>query len=310
MSGIRRKLPISNLAREKALNSANTKIQNLPISVQVLTAVLMAALNSLALAYTNASDAVSIEQAILSSGTVVKNEAVNQLKMFVSHFIQVFNLGVARGWYLASHRLFYKLDQTGTALPDLGTEADVIIWAQRLISGDAHRIAAGGAAMANPPIADVVAKLTLAEGLLRSQSTQKDVLDAAQEVLDNLNEEADLNIRQVWDCIEAYFGGESNASRRANSREFGVIYVRDSDSFVVTGILKSGGVPAEAVPVTLVDSGASSVSNHEGRFAIRTTLTGEVTLRVEPQGKPAVEVKVIIEEDIDVTGMEVPEIEV
>ena len=136
------------------------------------------------------------------------------------------------------------------------------------------------------------------------------MLDAAQEVLEALNEEADKLIRQVWDCIEAFFGSESHASKRSNSREFGVVYVRDSESFILSGILMRDGAAVEGVPVTLVDSGAASTSNHEGRYSIRTILTGEVTLRVDVQGIPPVLLQVTIGEETDVNSMEVPVIEI
>jgi len=289
MTVITRRLPKSNISRELAIRQAHHKMTIVLPPAMALTPNTQTRLAAMETDYPLALNAVAVAQAALSGNTAPKDLAVNRTRTFVSHFIQVFNFGVARGKYPAAHRAFYMLDVSSAALPDLASELDVQLWANRLVEGDASRITAGGLPMANPDAAEVETEREATLLLFANQSTLADALDTAQEALETLNTEADKLIKRVWDEVETFYGEEAPESMRENARQWGVVYITEGPSAILTGLVKNGaGAPQAGKTVTLVQTGATAVTNAEGRYEISTKQVGAATLRVT-EGAPPVD---------------------
>jgi hypothetical protein len=287
MATVSRKLPQSNLSREIAIRQAHNKMTLVNPADMPLLANTQTRLTAMNTDYANALNAVALAQANLSTNTPQKDEAIARVRTFVSHFIQVFNLGVAREKYPAAHRAFYMLDVNSNALPDLNAENSVLLWSNRLEEGDANRIAAGGLPMANPEISEVAAERLATLTLFNAQSTLADALDTAQEALELLNEEADKLIKRVWDEVETFYGEEPTESMRENARQWGVVYITKGPDAVLTGLVKNpAGTPLAGQTVTLVQSGATATTNAEGRYEISTKTVGSVMLRVTAGAPP------------------------
>ena len=71
-------------------------------------------------------------------------QALHNARMYLSHFIQVFNLSVIRGEIKAEHKHLYGLDPAANAVPDLSTEAAILQWGKRVIEGEGERVRKGG----------------------------------------------------------------------------------------------------------------------------------------------------------------------
>ncbi len=103
-----------------------------------------------------------MSQALASLAPVTDafGQAVDKLTLSVSHFHQVYDLGVARGVFTEGGRAHYGRDITATTLPDLSTHAAVMEAANAIVKGEAVRKTAEGAAhvpMALPSAAEVAA---------------------------------------------------------------------------------------------------------------------------------------------------------
>lgn len=258
--------------------------------------------------YNDKMGATSIAVANFSTHTPIKTSLLDLLRLFVSHFIQVFNLGVARNKYPAGHRAFYDLETTSAAVPNIAADDEALSWATRLVEGDANRITAGGLPMGNPEIAEVTLARTNAMEAFTAQSTLKDAMDAAQEAVEDMNEDVDSLIKRVWDEVEAFYSEESAESKRANAREWGVVYVTEGASNSLTGLVKNaGGVVQEGAVVTIVESGAETETNSEGRYQFATVLTGDITIQAV-LGALKGQVEVTIAEDAEGSTIEVGEI--
>ena len=85
-----------------------------------------------------------------SEATTVRAAAEGKCKTYVSHFYQVFNLGVDRDEHKASERAFYKLDVSQESVPLLNNADDIRRNAENIINGEVERVNAGGAPMSNP----------------------------------------------------------------------------------------------------------------------------------------------------------------
>lgn len=311
MATITRKLPNSNLARQKALNFAENKSQSVTPPVQALSAATIVRLTAMVTNYNTSLQNVAIAQAQLTQNTLLKAPAIESTRMFTSHFIQVFNLGVARGKYSAAERSYFMLEVSSNALPALDTETDVMQWASRIVNGDVPRLAAGGAPMVNPDAAEVDTALTAASNLFTTQSNLAQQLDTRQEALEELNTEADKLIKRVWDEVETFYGEEEPDSMRSDAREWGVVYITKGPAATLTGLVKNAaGNGVEGATVELTESGATTTTNHEGRYTLTTAVVGEVTLLTTFPALPPVNTVIQIPEHDNALTIEVPDITV
>ena len=67
-----------------------------------------------------------------------------RLTLFVSHFHQVLDMGIARGAFAAGARGYYGRDIGATAIPDLSNQIAVMEAAESIVTGEAARATAEG----------------------------------------------------------------------------------------------------------------------------------------------------------------------
>jgi hypothetical protein len=158
-------------------------------------------------------------------GTSHKEVAKATGQMYISHFIQVFNLAVARGVYSAADRAYYQLDVNQESVPQLSAEGDVLIWLERIVQGENARMQAGGQEMSNPSAGEVLAAKEAFDLAMGEASTAKDQYDKEAEDVEKLRDAADALIREIWDEIEFAFRHSDDAGRRRKAREWGVVFV-------------------------------------------------------------------------------------
>lgn len=276
---ITRNLPNSDEKRNIALNTAKNKKDNTAPPDIVITPNTVTRLDAtqplLSQSMQDRGNALQAQ----SAATAIKVAAQVEAKKYISDFIQTFNNGVARGTFPASHRAFYQLDVSGNSVPPLDTEALVTLWGQRLIDGDAARIAAGGAAMAMPTIAEVTTKSSSFTAANTVQSTAKDAYDVAQEVVSGMRIEVDKLILRIWDEVETAFNDEPIESKRRDSREWGVVYVSTQKATITGNVTDAGnGNPLPGVNVTIAETGDTVQTLADGKYILKTDFTGEGTL--------------------------------
>lgn len=237
-----------------------------------------------------------------SNATAAKDAAMEKSKMFISHFFQSFNNGVARGVFPASHRAFFQLDVNSDSVPQMNTEAEVNLWGDRLIEGDAERITAGGSAMAMPSTVEVTTEVNSYKTLNADQSTLKDAYDNAQEAVSDMRPEVDSLILRMWNEVETAFDDEPIESKRRKAREWGVVYV-STQKATITGLVtdSASGDPLQNVNVALVESEEVVQTDEEGRYTLKTSYTGEGTLEFALDGYTTQTFPVTIEEGGELT---------
>ncbi len=169
---------------------------------------------------------IDMDEALQKQGFAT-TESQNSRKvcaMFISHFLQVFFLGIERGKYNKSELSYFKIDQNSRVLPPLGKKDEVLSWGEVIIEGDAKRIANGYAPMANPTAAEVQTSLNAYKSKLALQTTAKDKYDKEQEEMKAIYDVALEAIIAAWDELEFFYRNETPASKRRNCREWGVVY--------------------------------------------------------------------------------------
>lgn len=287
--------PETDTQRLKALGKAKSKADvtdpaNLAFSANTLAA-LDVFLPQFAQEVSERGSALSAQAA----ATATVNPARKELDMYIRHFIAVFNMGVDRGRYPATDRGHYQLPVDYNRLPDLGTDADKIMWGRNIEIGDANRVAAGGEPMENPTAAEVAAATAALSAALDAQTPAKDAYDKEQEDVENLRAEADELIADIWDEVLFNFRKDTPSSMRRKAREYGIVYRLSSgeqplpDELSVEGTvteLQANGmyVPVADVEVTVMETEASVLTNESGYYLMPYLAPGGYNLRFRKDG--------------------------
>ena len=232
------------------------------------------------------------------NATALEQTAFGICRMYDSHFFQVFNLGIARGIYPASARTFFGIDANDDKVPNVGKENDVTHWAQTIVSGNAARVTAGGAAMANPTAVEVGSKLTDYTTKHNTQSEKKDAYDDAQQVVGGMFDTVKQLVVDMWDEVEFYFRHEPDeASKRRKCREWGVVYVSDKKGKILglVGDIDTGS-PLAGVTVKIIETDESTLTLETGKYELATTLVGIGTLEFTLEGYTPVTIEIDISE--------------
>lgn len=153
------------------------------------------------------------------------NQVLKKARLYLSHFIQVVNMAIARGELNPEVRTIYGMDIEESRLPSLNSEKDLIDWGKKIISGEMQRMQRGQTPITNPTIAVVRVRF---EQFLEAHNHHKILLQNTQRMLNELNllrKTADEIILNIWNEVEAYYKDLPDEERREKATEYGVVYV-------------------------------------------------------------------------------------
>ncbi len=151
-------------------------------------------------------------------------QIVHNARLYISHFIQVFNLSVIRGDIKKEHKLFYQLDQHIHTVPDLSTEGALINWGKCIIDGENERLRNGGLPIYNPTIAKVKVHYEVFKEYKSTQKLHQSTTNRNWEDLVNLREKGDLVILDIWNQVEANYKDEKPFTRLLKCQAYGLVY--------------------------------------------------------------------------------------
>lgn len=153
------------------------------------------------------------------------SEAGDVARLYLSHFIQVFNMCIARGEIKPEMRAKLGLEETGAATPDLTSNQQVVEWGHKVIEGEERRMAEGGGnRIYNPSIALVKVKFQIFE---ENYNKHRDILQTIQKFHDKLDEvraKADEIILKVWNEVEEALAPIDSDDKREVAQQYGVVY--------------------------------------------------------------------------------------
>jgi hypothetical protein len=129
-------------------------------------------------------------------------------QIYVSHFIQVLQLTVIRNEIKFESLIEDYGFEEGKELqlPDLSTEEAVIYWGEKIIQGEAKRMARGGNSLYNPAIAKVKVHYELFLEVVHSTKIYKQNIIRQQAILYDLQKKAESMIRDIWSRVENKYG--------------------------------------------------------------------------------------------------------
>ncbi|HON17914.1 MAG TPA: hypothetical protein PK990_01965 [Salinivirgaceae bacterium] len=146
-------------------------------------------------------------------------------KLYISHFIQVMNMAIIRGELKPEIRKFYGLDENTKTVPLLNSENDIIEWGEKIIKGEANRLATGASPITNPTIALVKVKYEDYLRTYQNHKTLQDIAARANQKVAEMRVEADALILELWNQIEKHFSNLPPEEMREKASSYGVVYV-------------------------------------------------------------------------------------
>lgn len=178
-----------------------------------------------------------VDQALATQAplTDATNRAVARETLFVSHFHQVYDFGVARGVFSAGGRAFYGRDVNATTVPDLASIPAVLAAGAAVVQGEADRQRAEGARfvpMALPSAAEVGAIHAEAEGLRKAGLAAQTRTDREQNEVAPVYAEAQKLAVSICNTVEFRLNEREDLDapgRRRIARRWGVVYLYDKD---------------------------------------------------------------------------------
>lgn len=154
------------------------------------------------------------------------NQLVKKARLYVSHFIQVYNFCILRGEIKKETRELYGLDIDCKSVPNLTSEADLIEWGKKIIDGEQERIRSGGTAIYSPSIALVRVNYDKFKQAYYSQKQLQTNTSRLNEEVAKYRKEADEIILNLWNQIESHFSNIGNENKKREACEnYGIKYV-------------------------------------------------------------------------------------
>jgi hypothetical protein len=176
--------------------------------------------------YTAYNAAYEATQAALGgrvSETAESNEALDKLRMYISHLWTSISNRAQRLGLSAGVLNYYGLTSGGTR-PSPASQAEWLQLAEQIISGDAKAVAAGFAPVAEPSAAELQAVLTSAIAETNDVVAADRAYDVAQANLAAFRAPADALIKEVRDVVLFNTRRMDAPSQRRILRTYGAQY--------------------------------------------------------------------------------------
>ncbi|MCD6332267.1 MAG: hypothetical protein J7L89_03245 [Bacteroidales bacterium] len=220
-----RRIPTTDAARIRALKAATGQAEQLPVNELAFHSRYLHPLRNATSQLEGARHQQNTARAHLLE-TIGSNQGkLHKTKMYLSHFIQVFNLAVAREEIPANARTFYGLEEDDAHVPPMTSDELVFEWGKKIIEGESKRVSSGHVPIMNPTIGKVkVWYDQFKEGYYNQQTAQSSYQRANQKMAE-IRKEIDQLIVAVWNEIEAHFSHLPDKEKREKASAYGVVYV-------------------------------------------------------------------------------------
>jgi hypothetical protein len=218
-----RRLPTTDKARLRALEAALEKSQSDEKKLAISHSIIEE-LQIIKTRFKNTLTQYELDIQIQSERNQKYRAAMENARMYISHFIQVLFLTSERGEINGGIK-FYELKEFNGKAPHLNTEEEILFWGNKMIEGEQKRIQNGGSAIYNPSIALVRIKVeefndaaifqnNLRRNTLRSFNKMREVRKTTNEF-----------ISRMWTDIEENITNDDAKLKRQIAQEYGIVYV-------------------------------------------------------------------------------------
>jgi len=219
-----RRLPNTDQARLRALEAAISRCEGQSFANQVVS--FSALLEAKSCCNTFGTQLSQYQKVIENQINANKQyqQVVANARMYISHFIQVFNLAVIRGDIKSEHKRFYRLEPDAHTVPDLSTDVALLEWGKHIIDGEGERIRNGGTPIYNPTITKVKVHYEIFKEYNGKHKLHHSITNRNRGELVKLRKRCDELILDMWNQVEEKFKNEEPLERLKKCQEYGVVY--------------------------------------------------------------------------------------
>ena len=219
-----RRLPNTDDARIRALRSAVEEEMTHEIHKGALTPITLETARFFLPLFENAQLHYKIAYQEQINASKALQDLMKQARLYISHFVQVFNLCIIRHEVKAEHKTLYGMTPDSFSVPEMISDASVLEWGERIIKGERQRISQGGSPIYNPTIAKVTVHYDMFKDAYFKQKIYQRNTNRALEKLGLLRDQADTIILDVWNQVEDKYRDTSDPASLEICRRYGLIY--------------------------------------------------------------------------------------
>lgn len=219
-----RRLPNTDNARIKALKTAINKCANTDFNDVVVS---MKTLYKAKSAVGKFERMCKIYQQTFDTQIKANKSFQKQIKnvrMYLSHFIQVLYLAIIRNEIKQNNLSLYGLDESNLLVPNLSTNEMLMEWGEKIIQGEEKRISNGGVPIYNPTIAKVKVMYSIFKDGYNTQQIHQRATNRTQNEVVNFRKEIDLIILELWEQVENATMDLPAQKKIDRNREYGIVY--------------------------------------------------------------------------------------
>ena len=220
-----RRLPNTDSSRLKSLQSAHEKGKDLPPFKLAFSPSCFRKIQSVLPGFETAIHEHRNALNIQADKNKEYQKRLKKARLYISHFIQVVNMAIARGDLVPETRGYFELEEEEKKVPSLTTEEEVITWGKRLIEGEQERRNKGMSPITNPTIAVLKVHYDKFMEYHNYQKSLKNRSQRAQEKLNDKRTQVDGVIQQIWNEVEDTYNDLPEEMKREKASEYGLVYV-------------------------------------------------------------------------------------
>lgn len=219
-----RRLPNTDVARLRALKTALEMVNTVSPKDLLYSQKLLLSIKAFVPVFEQSMEQYTTARRMqIDMGKAVAETSRNA-RLYLSHFIQVFNMCIARGEIKPEMRDMLGLDDA--TLPDISSDAQLLEIGERVIAGEERRGAMGvGNRIYNPSIAVVKVKFSQFK---ENYNKYRDIIQTKEkhkEKFVSMREKADILIVMLWNEIESSMQPIDTDEKRNICQQYGVVYV-------------------------------------------------------------------------------------
>ena len=220
-----RRLPTTDAARLRALMAATERADNFELDELAFESRYIHPLRN----YHQQLETIKFQQTMSWKQLVSQNKQFQQIiektRLYLTHFVQVLNMSIARDELTAETRRFYDLEPDDKKVPKMISNEDLFNVGKQIIEGEGKRIRTGGTPIMNPTIAKVNVWYDNFKDLYHSQQITNKSYQRANLQLIEIRRKIDIVLPLIWNQIEEKFEHLEESERRNKCQEYGIIYI-------------------------------------------------------------------------------------
>lgn len=227
-----RRLPNTDLARLRALKQAMVATAGTGSANKLVSEGICLKVRALTPVFEQDVDVYNRSKEQQSELSKKLDSLAKQARLYLSHYLQVFNMCVVRGEIKPETRLMLGLTELSENLPQFDTNALLIEWGDKVVKGEEERTLKGlGNRIYNPSIAVVKVKLEQFKEVYNQNQDLLRTIEKHHQRVEQQREQIDEFVRVLWDEIESGAAeiASSNDQKRALAQEYGVVYAYRPD---------------------------------------------------------------------------------